>query len=75
MDPSLPKPTQAVLVYQFSFPKTKKVNLASVFRTDDGATKENLNKTTAIRDEVVAAIDGGNSSSIVNVSPIYKQTN
>ncbi len=72
----LPPPTSAALIFQFPFPKAKKISFQSIFRTEDPATKDNLSRTTTIRDELVngkqllmitirIALDGGNASACI----------
>jgi len=71
MDPGVPKSFQPVLLYQFNFPKTKKIVLQAIFRTDDPLSKENLSKTTSTRDEFVNALEGGNSSIVMSTLERY----
>jgi hypothetical protein len=67
MDPDVAQPTQPMFIYQFHYPSTKKVALHTLFRTQHVPSKENLAKTTSIRDELVAALDSGSAKSIYNV--------
>lgn len=69
MDPSLPPPAQPTLVYQFPFPKTKKIVLPKIFRTEDPTAKDNLAKTSAARDDVLNALETGSSNAITKVFP------
>ena len=63
----IPKSKQPVLVYAFNVPSTKKIALHNNFRLEDPVSKDNLAKTSAIRDEFVNAITSGSPSSIITV--------
>lgn len=67
----VPKPTQAILIYQFPYPKTKKIQLQSVFRTQDNTTVENLNKTSTIRDDLITSIEANSSNLVIQAAERY----
>lgn len=62
------KSKQPVLIFQFfPFPQTKKIALQTIFRTDDPISKENLAKTSTVRDELYTALISNNSTAIMTV--------
>ena len=63
----LPPPTHAVLVFQFAFPRTKKIALHSIFRTENQTSKEYLSKTSSVRDELFQALDTGSTNAVLSV--------
>jgi len=66
------KSKQPVLVFQFfPFPQTKKIALQTIFRTDDPISKENLAKTSTVRDELYTALISNNSTAIMTASERY----
>jgi len=66
-----PKPKQPVLVYQFPFPKTKKVAFHNIIRTEDPISRDNLSRLSAARDELCNALDANNSNSVFACSEKY----
>lgn len=67
---ALPKVKQAILIYQYGYPQTKKIAFNKIFRTDNVLSQENLNRTTAVRDELADALTTKNTSSIIKVKKI-----
>jgi len=67
----VPKSKQPILIFQFTLPRTKKLVFQDAFRTQDEATKENLSKTSCIRDELITAIESGTTSSVFTAIERY----
>src|SRR5690348_14448412 len=67
----LPPPKQAILIYRFPFPKSKPVNLAKIFASEDNTSKDNLAQTTSLRNDFCAAIETDVAQTVLLASEKY----